>query len=384
MRLADFIEGASERILANWEAFARSLPAGQSLSVAELRDHAAQMLVAICKDLRQAQSAEQQEQKSLGMAPRLDATETAAETHAFLRARGGFDINHMVSEYRALRASVLRLWMAAYPAHERDEEDLIRFNEAIDQALAESTVCFSREVDRARDLLLGALGHDMRNPLNAIRLTAEYLQKLNAGEEVTVASQHLIRSGARMKALLDDLTDFSRTRLGLGIAVFPSAIDLGRVFEDELAVLRAAHPGLNIELECRGDLHGYWDAERLHQTLGNLVQNALSYGTEDRPVKVVLAGDGAEVTFSVENEGQRIPDALLGQMFAPLARGADPPSEAAHLGLGLYVCREIALAHGGSIDAQSSETRTLFTVHLPRDGRNAQQRLRYPPAAPAP
>ncbi len=374
MQLADFIEGNTEAILLQWEAFARSLPAGRLLEVDELRDHAEQMLLAICKDIRRPQTPEQQEQKSHGLALPLDAKETAAQTHAFMRARGGFNINHMVSEYRALRASVLRLWSAACAPADRDAEETIRFNEAIDQALAESTLSFSLEVDRARDLLLGALGHDMRNPLNAIRLTAQYLHNLNAGDEVSVAAQHLIRSGSRIKTLLDDLTDFNRTRLGLGIAVFPTTIDLARVFEDELEVLRAAHPGLKVELECSGELTGAWDGGRLHQVLGNLVQNALHHGTADKVIKVVLTGEDGEVTFTVVNEGKKIPQSHIASMFAPLARGADQPGDSQNLGLGLYVCREIALAHGGSIDARSDDTTTSFTVHLPRDGRAFQPR----------
>jgi signal transduction histidine kinase len=257
------------------------------------------MLMAICKDIRQAQTPTKQQQKSHGLAPRLDARETAAQTHAFLRARGGFNINHMVSEYRALRASVLRLWADASNPEDRDAEDTIRFNEAIDQALAESTLSFSQEVDQARNLLLGALGHDMRNPLNAIRLTAQYLHNLNASKEVSVAAQHLIRSGSRMKTLLDDLTDFNRTRLGLGIAVYPTIIDLAKVFEDELQVLKSAHPGLEVLLDKSGDLTGAWDGERLHQVLGNLVQNALHYGAADKAIKVVLCGSEGEVTFRV-------------------------------------------------------------------------------------
>jgi signal transduction histidine kinase len=162
------------------------------------------------------------------------------------------------------------------------------------------------------------------------------------------------------------------------------SIDLGQVFEEELELLKAAHPGLKVELERRGDLSGTWDGERLHQVLGNLVQNAHRYGAENRPIRVVLTGAGGELTFSVENEGTKVPASLLAEMFTPLARGADHPEEARSLGLGLYVCREIALAHGGSIDAQSTESGTSFTVHLPRDGRAFQQRLRDLPVTRSP
>src|SRR6185437_4801684 len=124
-----------------------------------LRDHAQQILQAVVKDLQTSQTRQAQREKSMGRAPVLiDATETAAQTHALLRARAGFDINQLAAEYRALRASVLRLWMDDCAPHAPHPDDVMRFNEAIDQALAESVGYFSAQVDQARDLLLGMLG----------------------------------------------------------------------------------------------------------------------------------------------------------------------------------------------------------------------------------
>ena len=121
------------------------------------------------------------------------APETAAQTHAVLRANSGFDINQLAAEYRALRASVLRLWTDAFPHAEGTRlEDVIRFNEAIDQALGESIAFFSRRVERSRNLLLGMLGHDMRSPLQTIVMTSSYLSALNAGAEVSKAASRLI------------------------------------------------------------------------------------------------------------------------------------------------------------------------------------------------
>ena len=119
---------------------------------------------------------------------------------------------------------------------------MIRFNEAIDQAIAESVGHFHRAVERYRNLLLGMLGHDMRSPLTAIQLTASYLAALNAGEEVSEAAAMVMRSGASMQALLDDLVDFNRTNLGLGLRVVASEVDLAAVMADELEQLRARTP----------------------------------------------------------------------------------------------------------------------------------------------
>jgi signal transduction histidine kinase len=236
MRLADFILRDMESILREWEAFAATLfPAAASMTPLALRDEAKEILEAVAKDLSTPQTKQAQIDKSLGRAPKLmDAPETAAQTHAILRARSGFDINQLGSEYRALRASVLRLWTDACQPDDINLEDVIRFNEAIDQALAESIDFFSEQVERSRNLLLGMLGHDMRNPLNTIQMTASYLAALNAGADVSEAAFRLIRSGACMKALLDDLVDFNRTKLGSGINITLANLDLATAFADEL------------------------------------------------------------------------------------------------------------------------------------------------------
>ena len=369
MRLADFILRDMESILVEWEAFAATLfPAAANMTPLALRDHAKPILEAVATDLSTPQTKQAQADKSLGRAPKpMEAPETAAQTHAVLRARSGFDINQLAAEYRALRASVLRLWADACQPEELNLEDVIRFNEAIDQALVESIGFFSAHVDRARNLLLGMLGHDMRSPLNAIQMTASYLAALNAGTEVSEAAASLIRSGASIKALLDDLVDFNRTKLGLGINIALANVDVAAVFADELEQLRKAYPGRRLELKVAGDTRGRWDGLRLQQLLRNLVSNAITYGAPDAPVRVVLTGEEADVRFEVTNSGPAIERSALDQIFDPLKRGhAQPDSYNTGLGLGLYIVREIARAHGGEVDVRSDKAETVFAVRLPR------------------
>jgi len=370
MRLADFISRDIEPILAQWEAFAATLlPAAANMESLALRDHAQRILLAVVKDLRTSQTREAQREKSLGGGPSpIDATETAAQTHALLRARAGFNINQLVAEYRALRASVLRLWMDNCALEALDLDDIIRFNEAIDQAIAESVSFFSTDVEQSRNLLLGMLGHDMRSPLQAIQVTASYLEALNAGERVSEAAGRLIRSGARMQGLLDDLTDFNRTKLGLGINVTSTSVNLADVLADELDVLRAVHPDKQIELQVSGNLQGGWDGRRLQQLLGNLVLNAVKYGAQDAPVRVVVTGDVTHVRIEVKNSGTAIKPAMLARIFDPLMQGDHPGKgdRTGSLGLGLFIASEIAKAHHGVIEARSDETETSFSVSLPR------------------
>jgi hypothetical protein len=213
------------------------------------------------------------------------------------------------------------------------------------------------------------LGHDMRSPLQTIQMTATYLAALNAGEKVSGAASRLINSGARMQALLDDLLDFNRAKLGLGINIAPTEVDLAKLFADELNLVQAAHPGHPVKLEVVGNARGDWDGRRLQQLLGNLVLNAFKYGSPDAPVCVMVTGEEADVRFKVKNIGPVIERSTLDRIFDPLHRGEEHQNRVdadGNLGLGLYIAREIAKAHGGEIEARSDETETVFTVRLPR------------------
>lgn len=373
MRLADFILRDMEGILPDWEAFASAqLPAAATMNSLALRDHAQQILEAVAQDIKTPQTRDEQMQKSLGRTPQtVGAAHTAAQTHAHLRARSGFEIVQMAAEYRALRTSVLRRWADAFEPAATDLQDMIRFNEAMDQAIAESIATFTEQTDQARNLFLGMLGHDMRGPLSTIQLSAGYLAKLNAGDNVSAPVNRILRSSRRMQALLDDLLDFNRIRFGLGIHITPTEVDLADEFAVELQQLRAAHPGRTIELEVSGDVRGSFDTNRLDQVFGNLVSNALRYGDPDAPVRAVLTGLPSEVTLAVKNRGPMIESSYLAQIFDPLKRG--PAHQAGsgregNLGLGLYIAREIATAHGGTMDARSGDTETVFTMRLPRMG----------------
>ena len=371
LRLADFILSDMEDIVADWEAFARTLlPASLGMESLALRDHAEQILEAIAADLSTAQSPQQQLDKSKGLAPPLNASETAAQTHAVLRARAGFSIKQLVAEYRALRASVLRLWAERFPSGaDTDFGDVIRFNEAIDQAMTESVDFFSFQVDQSRNLMLGMLGHDMRSPLQAIQMTAKLLSALDAGEKVSQAASRLITSGARMHHLLDDLLDFNRIQLGLGIRFSTTQTDFSTIVSEVVRELRAAYPGRQIEWQANAEMLGAWDVRRMQQLLSNLIMNALAHGAPDAPVGVELMSDPKDVRIKVVNRGPAIDSADLAEIFQPLKRAAvsrDTPLKDSGLGLGLFIASEVAKGHGGRIEVASDDAKTTFTACLPR------------------
>jgi len=332
----------------------------------ELRDHAQQILEAIAADLSAPQTREVQAAKSMGLAPApFPARETAAQTHAVLRAKSGYDIKQLASEYRALRASVLTMWIDACLPAAPPVQDVIRFNEAIDQALAESIGHFSAQVDQGRNLLLGMLSHDMRSPLQTVQLTALYLGQLNAGADVSAAAGRLISSGAQLQALLDDLIDFNRTNLSLGIHISPSQVDLAELCTQELAQLRVAYPDSQLQLNVKGNCQGCWDGRRIQQLVRNLVTNAIHYGVLDGTVRVAVVGEKTEVRIEIGNSGPPIDRDTLIQLFEPLKRGIASERHPG-MGLGLYIVREIAKGHGATAEARSDDRETVFTARLPR------------------
>jgi hypothetical protein len=364
-----------ERILAEWETFAAThLPAAANMDSLALRDHAPEILHSIVLDLNSSRGTYEPDQNATGHAQVLrDASHTAAQTHALLRAQVGFSVVQLASEYRALRASVLRLWTEA-SRHSAPEliallQDTQRFNEAIDHALVESIAFFTQEVERTRNLLLAVVGHDLRNPLDTIMVTAHYLSKLRiegVGPEVIA---RLSRSGARIKHLLDDLLDYNRATLGNGIPIAVADIDLAEVCALEIDGLQTAHPDRVISFIAKGNLRGVWDAARIQQILSNLLKNALDYGARDAAIEVQATELEREVLLSVRNRGAPIPPATLRNIFEPLRRGAgghDRPETGSNLGLGLFIAQEIARAHGGTIHVSSDEHETTFTVNLPR------------------
>jgi signal transduction histidine kinase len=369
MRLADFILPNREKIVAEWEAFARTLlPAGERASKSSLRDHADQILEAIVVDIKSPQTAEEQSAKSKGQGEDLGVG-GAGEIHAGLRIETGFRLDQVVAEFRALRASVLRLWKECPEAMDGDIDGVTRFNEAIDEALTDSARRYVEMLEHRRDQFLGVLGHDLRNPLNALATGASFLVDSEGldDESARVASR-MLNSATRMDRMVGDLLDLTRTSLGPGIPVVLAPMDLAPVCRQVVAELNGGHPHELLQFESKGDLHGEWDSDRLAQVLSNLVGNALQHGNKKAPVSLVARDDGDEVVLEVHNEGPPIPEAALSTVFDPLVRqSSEDDKTPGSLGLGLYIAEQVVVAHGGTIAVTSTQADgTTFAVHLPR------------------
>ena len=376
MRLAKFITTHLEDILVEWEAFASSLLSpGQVMTSLALRDHASQILRAIAEDIESDQTDLEQQYKSKGFLQIAQATRTAAMTHGALRHLAGFDLRQLAAEFRALRASVLRLWLKRNgEADSTAFYQMTRFNEAIDQALSESISNYSDEVARSRDTFLAILGHDLRSPLSAIANSGLYLSApglLPAGAPLE-AARRVNRGAARMSGMIRDLLEYTRTRLGRSIPISAEAGSMGEICRIAFDEIRAVHPERTFRLETSGDLTGHFDSERIQQVLLNLLNNAVRHGERNQPITLSAKGDAEKVTVKVQNRGRPIPADQLQVIFNPLVQIpsslVDEESElSTSLGLGLYIAREIVTMHGGTIVAESSvKDGTTFSAHMPR------------------
>ncbi|MBK7828720.1 HAMP domain-containing sensor histidine kinase [Nannocystis sp.] len=367
MRLTEFIQANHEAIIAEWVQFATTLlPWAKGMSERALRDHAGELLTAVVSDMKAPQTSEQQAEKSQGLAA-PGALTSVGQKHAAQRLATGFNLDQLVSEYRALRASILRLWA---DANGEEHRELNRFNEAIDESLTEATIRYSEMLGRTREQFLAILGHDLRNPLGAILMGSTMLARSERldDKQARIAAR-ILNSASRMNRMVSDLLDLTRTRLGAGIPVTPRAMDLAPICQAVIAELEAVHPDSHLRFEAFGDLVGTWDSDRLTQVISNLVANALQHGGEGGSVSVVAEGLGDTVALRINNHGPLIAPEAMRMIFEPMLRQPTPDGDrnSTGLGLGLYIAREIVVAHGGTIGVTSTEAAgTTFTIQMPR------------------
>jgi PAS domain S-box-containing protein len=239
-----------------------------------------------------------------------------------------------------------------------DITDQKRAQEELSQALA------------FRDQMMGILGHDLRNPLGAVRVVAALLlRRGDLPEDVRASVREIERAGRRMIEMIGTLLDFTERRFRGSLPIAPEASDIHQTCRSVVEEALAAEPDRRIDLDLEGNGRGTWDPARMSQVISNLVANALKHGARDAPVRVSVAGDEDEVVLKVTNRGPVIAPALMPVLFEPFSRGSAlrDTSHGRGLGLGLYIAREIVSAHGGTIAVESTrEEGTTFTVRLPR------------------
>ena len=219
-----------------------------------------------------------------------------------------------------------------------------------------------------RERMMGILGHDLRNPLSAVLGLVALMRSDDGMSDKTREKLAVLEHSARrMDEMIGTLLDFTRLRVHGSLPVVAEETDLDQLIRGVVAELQAAHRRRQIELDARGNLRGRWDPGRIAQLLSNLAVNALGHGARDSVVRVALTGEAETVILSVTNRGPVIPPELVDRLFEPFQQGIDGASSGrGKLGLGLYIVREIARAHGGTIDVRSADEVTTFAVTLPR------------------
>lgn len=376
MRLSDFLRTHTEQVLVEWERFARDISPDPEMTSLQLRDNAQNMLEAIADEIESLQSERERHEKSEGESK--DDTESeevdhASEVHARERAMSGFELVEMVSEYRALRASVTRLWFEQGPPDsELACDDLRRFHEAIDQSMDIAIRHYAELVDRSRQIFLAMLGHDLRNPLCAIGINAWLLTQPNGSDSAEIGKD--IASCAKaMQGIIQDLLAYAGGSLGATIPVTKTDADMGVLVREVVREAQTNCSSCSIRVgDLAGDLSGRWDPVRIRQMLSNLIGNAVQHG--DGTIDIHAAPEGESVLLTVRNGGKPIPQDQLAMIFNPLFRSDQSDHRVSgSLGLGLYIVKEVATAHGGTVGVSSSEgTGTVFTVRIPRhDGGDA-------------
>ncbi len=240
---------------------------------------------------------------------------------------------------------------------------------SIEDVTAQHTMAMERErVAAFQEQMLGIVGHDLRNPLNAIvtgaELILEYAKDMPKIRSVVARVQS---SSRRMTSIVNQLLDVTRARLGDGIPLALGEVVLGVLAQSVLEELTPSYPAARFELTA-DDVHGVWDADRLAQVISNLMSNAAQYGGVGAPIQIAAMAEGDQAVLTVTNALREapIPADRLAQLFEPYRRGES--SAAAHragLGLGLYIAHEVVRAHKGRLSATSTSEGTTFRVELP-------------------
>jgi signal transduction histidine kinase len=340
------------------------IPEADRLSGPELRDHIPKLIDNLADCLEAVEGAE-----ASGRA--IGAGGNSRE-HARDRIESDYSLTEAMRELSHFRAAILDL--CATQGAVLDSDAARCLHAAIDQSM----ISGSDEMERAavakfgqeaafRERFIGILGHDLRNPLQAIRFAAaSLLERDDTTAPQTRLMHRIAMSADHMGRMIAGLLDVTRARLGGGIPIEPKLADLRVISRQSIDELEIAHPFRTIQLDVQGDVRGVWDPDRIAQVVSNLVGNAIDYSPVDTPVRVDLRVEGTDVLLVVNNRGPTIAPEMMAQLFDPFRRGSQGGAVGQGLGLGLFIAQKIVEAHGGAIAVASTpEEGTTFTVRLP-------------------
>lgn len=354
-RVADFLRSEQVKIAQVWEDEVRvDLPALRGMTRPVLIDHLFEFLGGLAAWIEgDKDSAER-------------AFECLVEGHALQRLGYGVGLETLTREYSKLRIVLMRQ-LLAIPQTDDVRESMLRMHEGMDRAINDAMHQYAMRRDEVRERFISILGHDLRDPLSTVVISANMLAA-NPGlkSDQRIVAARISRACDRMQRMINDVLDFARGHLGGGIPANPTLNDMGEICRAAADEAIGANPQRAIKVDIAGDLRGAFDRDRVHQAMTNLIANAVYHSEYDIEVRAFEADEGHAVVTEVTSHGEPIPEDIRRTLFDAFVHfdGAAPRQG---LGLGLYIVQQIALAHGGVCSVRSDAKATTFSIRWPRE-----------------
>ena len=305
------------------------------------------------------------------LAPLLQMQGSVSEVKLDFVRRDGKTLPMMLNAQRHETPQGTFTEVSLFVAHDRDkyEKELVASRKRLEHTVAEARALQADSKDRAlfAEQMMGIVSHDLRNPLSTIQLGTELLTRTETRAQQLNVLARIARATERAHRLIADLLDFTQARLGKGLSTTKRRFQPHATVADVVDELAQAHPQRRLVHHVEGQGECIGDPDRVAQLVGNLVANALAYGSADQPVSVRSVIGAQDFAVSVHNHGAPIPLDAHSRLFEPLTRGTSQGSTVRSVGLGLYIVSEIAKAHGGHVAVASSDAEgTTFTATFPR------------------
>lgn len=320
-------------------------------------------------------------------APLMQMQGSVAEVKLDLVHRDGHTVTMLLNGVRREQASGAFYELALFATTDRDRyerellsarkhaEELLSEKTAAESALqlvkAELSVAYEKSQRRAlfAEQMVAIASHDLKNPLTAIKMASDFLGRGERSAKESQLIQHISRSTERAQRMIADLLDFALAQVGHGIAITRRLLDPHQVVSQSLSELRVAFPQATLIHRITGTGSAELDADRIQQVIGNLVANSIAYGDLRHPVTITSNVTRQMTSISVHNEGPPIAESVMGHLFEPMTRGSVKDDDVRSVGLGLFIVREIANAHGGVVAVSSSaDEGTAFVITIPASG----------------
>lgn len=314
-------------------------------------------------------------------APLMQMQGSVAEVKLDLLHRDGHPITLLLNGVRRDHANGAFYELALFSATDRDryERELLSARRRAEELLQEKTAAESELRQAKADLnvayenaqrralfaeqMVAIASHDLKNPLTAIRMATDLLVRGERSARETRLLEHIGTSTDRAQRMIADLLDLARVRAGNGIGITRSPVELHSIVSQSINELQLAFPGATLRHQVAGEGSIELDADRVQQLVGNLVANSVAYGDPRQAITIASTLVGGMATVAVQNWGAVIHETAIASLFEPMTRHSDRRDDVRSVGLGLFIVKEIAKAHGGDVSVRSNVTDgTTFTA----------------------